>query len=223
VCVADVLQTADLDCCCVGHVGNGDVVATGRGALAWVHRLNTPTETSHHVRQSPESELRLLKYAERYGFAVYDRRRHGVDKLDADLVAAWVRGDLTIEKPQGITWMVLVDAGALEVHQRADLLRVTEDRSLDDLVQEIRTRSTVVHDGYSASALVVVDEALHALDDSDTMVTFEHTTLTNVLATRHSPSFIPVRVERGRLELVVRDIVRDFDAWRAVSKDECCW
>jgi hypothetical protein len=147
VCVADVLQTADLDCCCVGHVGNGDVVATGRGALAWVHRLNTPTETSHHVRQSPESELRLLKYAERYGFAVYDRRRRGVDKLDADLVAAWVRGDLTIEKPQGITWMVLVDAGALEVQQRADLLRVAEDRSLDDLVREIQTRSTVVHDG----------------------------------------------------------------------------
>jgi hypothetical protein len=55
------------------------------------------------------------------------------------------------------------------------------------------------------------------------MVTFEHTTLTNVLATRHSPSFIPVRVERGRLEFVVHDIVRDFDAWRAVAKDECCW
>jgi hypothetical protein len=160
---------------------------------------------------------------ERYGFAVYDRRRHGVDKLDADLVAAWVRGDLAIERPQGITWMVLVDAGALEVQQRQDLLRITEDRSLDDPVQEIRTRSTVVHDGYSASALVVVDEAPHALDGGDTMVEFEHTTLTNVSATRHSLSFIPVRVERGRLELVVRDIVRDFDAWRAVSKDERCW
>jgi hypothetical protein len=141
-CVADVLQTTDLDCSAVGYVGNGHVVCTGRGALAWVHRLNTPSETQHRVRNSPEYELRLWKYAVRFGFGVFLRKHRSS-------VVSKITSESLLGDEVGLRWMLLVDRHEIVPCLRPDQLTLAQNESLAAAMQ--RLSGVHVGDGYRGS------------------------------------------------------------------------
>jgi hypothetical protein len=143
-CVADVLQTTDLDCTSAGYVGDGRVVCTGRGALAWVHRLNTPSATQHSVRSSPEYELRLWKYAVRFGFAMFSKRTRRA------AVPTPATGEF--DKACGLEWMTLVDDGAIIPELRPDRLAVTAELSLTEVLHDVKNGASSVGDGYGGRA-----------------------------------------------------------------------
>jgi hypothetical protein len=92
------------------------------------------------VRSSPAYELRLWKYALRFGFAVFSKRKRRA------AVPAPVTGEF--DKACGLEWMTLVDDGAIVPEPRPDRLAVTAELPLTELLHDVKNGASAVGDGY---------------------------------------------------------------------------
>jgi hypothetical protein len=125
---ADVLSTADVDCCCVGYDGHS-VLATARGVLAWTHRVNFGLD-SHAADEGCTYEMRLWKYWRRHGFAVAAMAptMEALETLRAKVRAAagakkkggTARALAT--SAEGLQWVACVEAGLISPVQPPDAL-----------------------------------------------------------------------------------------------------
>jgi hypothetical protein len=135
---ADVLSTADVDCCCVGYDGHS-VLGTARGVLAWTHRVNFGLD-SHGTMASCTYEMRLWKYWVRHGFAVaaVAPTMEALEALRAKVRAAageprevdTARALTT--SAQGLQWVACVEAGLISPVQPPDALE-RSGRTLEEL------------------------------------------------------------------------------------------
>ena len=161
---ADVLQTADVDCCCVGFDGS-EVVMTARGAMAWARRVNTVHATLNTVRGSPTYEMRLWKYATRHGFGVFDPVNVAshpwvVGERAAAAKAAGGLAGLAGQKgaratarrhatsTDGLRWLLLVEAGVITPTEPRDELRFTDAASFRALRDKVSSAGFMASDNY---------------------------------------------------------------------------
>jgi hypothetical protein len=179
---ADVLSTADVDCCCVGYDGRS-VLATARGVLAWTHRVNFGLD-SHAAEGGCTYEMRLWKYWRRHGFAVA-AVAPTVEALET--LRATVRAAAGAKKKggtaralatsaEGLQWVACVEAGLISPVQPPDALDLG-GRTLEELCAHIETVGYVESDNYgqheagfvivqadSAEPTFGVDRDTYALD-----------------------------------------------------------
>jgi hypothetical protein len=228
---ADVLTTADVDCCCVGFNGH-DVFVTARGLVAWAFRVNTPSGLQNATRGSPTYELRLWKYASRHGFAVLDKEhfadsaavrnaraailtRHSLPRVQRRRVATTIRG---------LYWLLLVDAGGFSPITPDDHLLVTASCPLADVLRRVSAKGYVESDNYGSheEGYVIVGEGeeAHALDDVDQLMDAEDIDRSLTMSVDAVP--------RSLLEqaLIVSDhdtpsaCKRFVDVWTSVTKGQ---
>jgi hypothetical protein len=152
---ADVLSTADVDCCCVGYDGHS-VLATARGVLAWTHRVNFALD-SHAAAEGCTYEMRLWKYWRRHAFAVA-AVAPTVEALEA--LRAEVRAAAGTKKKgstawalassaEGLQWVACVEAGLISPVQPPDALDLG-GRTLDELCAHIETVGYQESDNYGS-------------------------------------------------------------------------
>jgi hypothetical protein len=143
---ADVLSTADVDCCCVGYDGHS-VLATARGVLAWTHRVNFGLDS--HAAEGCTYEMRLWKYWGRHGFAVaaVAPTMEALEALRAEVRAVAGRpkkggtARALATSAEGLQWIACVEAGLISPVQPPDALDLS-GRTLDELRAHIETRGT---------------------------------------------------------------------------------
>jgi hypothetical protein len=148
---ADVLSTADVDCCCVGYDGHS-VLSTARGVLAWTHRVNFGLDS--HAAEGCTYEMRLWKYWQRHGFAVA-AVAPTLEALEA--LRAKVRAAAGAKKggtaralatsAEGLQWVACVEAGLISPVQPQDALDLG-GRTLDELCAHIETVGYQESDNY---------------------------------------------------------------------------
>jgi hypothetical protein len=152
---ADVLSTADVDCCCVGYDGHS-VLSTARGALAWTHRVNFGLD-SHATEEGCTYEMRLWKYWVRHGFAVaaVAPTVEALEALRAEVRPAggakkkgWTARALATSA-EGVQWVACVEAGLISPVQPPDALDLG-GRTLDELCAHIETEGYVESDNYGS-------------------------------------------------------------------------
>jgi hypothetical protein len=119
--LAEVFESRDVDGDCVGYTGPlGTVFTSGRGALAWVHRLNTPTDTRSHNDLSPPYEERLWHRAKQFGFAVLDLNNVDCGARDAEIAQAYTHDEIDEDfEVHGLNWMVLAECGAIQPEEHS--------------------------------------------------------------------------------------------------------
>jgi hypothetical protein len=151
---ADVLSTADVDCCCVGYDGHS-VLGTARGVLAWTHRVNFGLDS--HAAEGCTYEMRLWKYWVRHGFAVaaVAPTMEALEALRAKVRAAaggpkkggTARALAT--SAEGLQWVACVEAGLISPVQPPDALDLS-GRTLEELCAHIETVGYVESDNYGS-------------------------------------------------------------------------
>jgi hypothetical protein len=151
---ADVLSTADVDCCCVGYDGHS-VLGTARGVLAWTHRVNFGLDS--HATEGCTYEMRLWKYWVRHGFAVaaVAPTMEAVEALRAKVRAAaggpkkGGKARALATSAEGLQWIACVEAGLISPVQPPDALDLS-GRTLEELCAHIETVGYVESDNYGS-------------------------------------------------------------------------
>jgi hypothetical protein len=150
---ADVLSTADVDCCCVGYDGHS-VLGTARGVLAWTHRVNFGLDS--HAAEGCTYEMRLWKYWVRHGFAVaaVAPTMEALEALRAKVRAAGgpKKGGTAralATSAEGLQWVACVEAGLISPVQPSDALDLS-GRTLEELCAHIEAVGYVESDNYGS-------------------------------------------------------------------------
>jgi hypothetical protein len=229
---ADVLSTADVDCCCVGYDGHS-VLATARGVLAWTHRVNFGLD-SHAADEGCTYQMRLWKYWRRHGFAVAAMAptMEALEALRAKVgaVAGGKKKGGTARvlatSAEGLQWVACVEAGLISPVQPPDALDLG-GRTLAELRTHIETAGYVESDNYGSheAGFAIV----HDGDSDSADPTFDADRETYALDTW---STLPVEIyqarDRDNALMLAYDTVCRADLRSAiviedadVAKDQC--
>jgi hypothetical protein len=163
--VAEVLESRDVDAESVAYLGDGVVKITGRGALAWVHRLNTPVLTGWCCDKLVHPyEIRLWQQARHFGFAVYDVLHQDRDAKD-EIIAAAYAAEAEVRAPacplNNIEWMILVERNLLI----PDTTRFAHLNTFEGQNVAVTAANAVVGLRSPASPVIHLVECEHPLDD----------------------------------------------------------
>jgi hypothetical protein len=160
--VAEVLESRDVDGESVAYLGNGVVKTTGRGALAWVHRLNTPVFIGCCDKLVHPYEIRLWQQAQHFGFAVYDVLHQDCEAKD-EIIAAAYTAETKVRAPayplNNIEWMILVERNLLI----PDTTRFEHLNTVEGQNVAVTAANAVM--GLRSLAVIHLVECEHPLDD----------------------------------------------------------
>jgi hypothetical protein len=125
-------------------------VCNVRALVSWTYRLNFPSDASHQIRGSIQYEMRLLKYARRYGFAIAHISLKPNDPIIKKLKNPKNTENMVMTTTSGLCWLYLVETGKIKPKlDPKSPLDTSSDKMLREMKADIEeNHSHVPSDGY---------------------------------------------------------------------------